>query len=79
MNVRFEGNNGRDVDVTRCLPMTQGRHGDSLPLLTSRGMPDSALHHFLEAGFYGLYRYVGIMACEIRTSPSAIAFQRLKH
>ena len=40
-------------------------------------MPDSALHHFLEAGFYGLYRYVGIMACEIRTSPSAI--EGLKH
>ena len=72
MNVRFEGNNGRDVDVTRCLPMTQGRH---------RGFPPTAyvawhakfraIHHFLEAGFYGLYRYVGIMACEIRTSPSA--------
>ncbi len=40
-------------------------------------MPDSALHHFLEAGFYGLYRYVGIMACEIRTSPCAV--EGLKH
>ena len=26
MNVRFEGNNGHDADMTRCLLMTQGGH-----------------------------------------------------
>jgi hypothetical protein len=26
MNVRFEGNNGHDADVTRCLLMTQSGH-----------------------------------------------------
>ena len=26
MNVRFEGNTGRDADVTRCLLMTQSGH-----------------------------------------------------
>jgi len=26
MNVRFEGNNGHDAYVTRCLLMTQNRH-----------------------------------------------------
>ena len=26
MNVRFQGNNGHDADVTRCLPMTQSGH-----------------------------------------------------
>ena len=26
MNVRFEGNNGHDGDVTRCLLMTQSGH-----------------------------------------------------
>jgi hypothetical protein len=26
MNVRFEGNNGHDADVARCLLLTQSRH-----------------------------------------------------
>jgi hypothetical protein len=26
MNVRFEGNNGHDADVTRCLLLTQSGH-----------------------------------------------------
>jgi len=31
MNVRFEGNNGHDPNVTRCLLMTQsGRHRQSI-------------------------------------------------
>jgi hypothetical protein len=29
MNVRFEGNNGHDADVTRCLLMTLSRHPTS--------------------------------------------------
>ena len=30
MNVRFEGNNGHDADVTRCLLMTQSGHAPGL-------------------------------------------------
>jgi hypothetical protein len=33
MNVPFEGNNGHDADVTRCLLMTQSRHARSTPSL----------------------------------------------
>ena len=29
-NVRFEGNNGHDADVTRCLLMTQGGHSERI-------------------------------------------------
>jgi hypothetical protein len=29
MDVRFQGNNGHDADVTRCLLMTQSGHPDS--------------------------------------------------
>ena len=31
MNVRFEGNNGHDVDVTRCLLMTHSGHPTAVP------------------------------------------------
>ena len=31
MNVRFEGNNGHDADVTRCLLMTQSGHSKICP------------------------------------------------
>ena len=37
MNVRFEGNNGHDADVTRCLLMTQSGHSGRRVALASRG------------------------------------------
>ena len=53
-NVRFQGNNGRDADVTRCLLMTQsGRHlGEQDPFhhpVASKGLvsesPSGQAHH----------------------------------
>jgi hypothetical protein len=36
MNVRFEGNNGHDADVTRCLLMTLSGHEEDDPPRASR-------------------------------------------
>ena len=49
---------------------------DNTARVSGRICDETSTQLFLDrTGFYGLYRYVGTMACEIRTSPSAIAFQ----
>jgi hypothetical protein len=69
MNVRFEGNNGHDVDVTPCLLMTQSGHLTQKPPKIRRNVPGAGAG--APAGVRNR-RSVSQRACPVRASSSII-------